>query len=123
MNSEENISRAELIRSARESCSQNLINTKHSSLPLVYKGNYSDGIMKTPENKKIKEFFMYTRILLAIGIFIAIVAVDKFNFKIQGLDSNKINQTISYNLTVDDINKFVKGINGDKILEVFNNFK
>lgn len=133
--------RSELIKQARESCTKNLYSNHNRSLnsdqnkkiTKVKDDVFQDkkireqpryetinGINRTTSTKLIHSKFFFIRVMVAIVIFLFIVAIDQFNLSYQQVNSNVISEVITSNETVNTAVDLVSSFTKNKIFDVFN---
>ena len=134
------VNRQELIRMARESCEGNLKSSGNGrfSQGLSMKGasKKKAAIAKSPkanslrigntttmsalEKKQLAIKFMLIRTICASVIFLAIVAIDKFDFTYETFNSDMIIESVKSNHMYDKAEKIFTTLQDEKIVDVFN---
>ena len=134
------VNRQELIRMARESCEGNLKSSGNGrfSQGLSMKGTSKKkaAIAKSPkanslrigntttmsalEKKQLAIKLMLIRTICASVIFLAIVAIDKFDFTYETFNSDMIIESVKSNHMYDKAEKIFTTLQDEKIVDVFN---
>ena len=134
------VNRQELIRMARESCEGNLKSSGNGrfSQGLSMKGasKKKAAIANSPkanslrvgntttmsalEKKQLAIKFMLIRTICASVIFLAIVAIDKFDFTYETFNSDMIIESVKSNHMYDKAEKIFTTLQDEKIVDVFN---
>ena len=113
--------RAELIKQARESCSQRLEGVSSKERIVLLKDRTIAAKLETSEANSVPwlKFFMI-RFIVAIIIFLVIIAIDQFGINNSTINSNTIKQQISSNVTVDQLENYISEFAEDKVMPVLN---
>lgn len=108
-------SRAEQIKWARESCNKNLACEVYSSPREDKEGIQNENFVK----KKL----VMVRLLCAVILAIAIIAMDQLEVSINGVESQTIENVLDSNEVVKKMETYITNYTEEKIIPVFNRLK
>lgn len=111
-----NLSRAELIKLARDSCSKNLgpvnRNSKEYGLAKQKEQHYYDGRAydlsgKLSEIPPVSIKFFLIRVICALMIFLTVLLIDKLDINFGSVNSDYIRKCVSSNQEIEDAERIV----------------
>ena len=112
-------SRAEVIKIARDSCSRNLSSVNKNNKNQIVNKNKDQSMMdrfdfekqtgaKTPFSLNTMTVkFLLIRVICAFVLFLAVLLIDKFDVKINAVNSEFVQELVSTNKGIEDAENFV----------------
>jgi hypothetical protein len=114
-----NSSRAEMIRQARENINRNQNMQGHSNSDKKSLNNSYDSEEDTYYDRMYKIKMLMIRSVIAVLLFLAVVAMDQMSITYHNIKSSTIKDAIGTNQTMENVQETVTSFTEEKIIPVF----